>query len=103
MPARVLELLNALVLRNAPATERELNVFCTALDLTFALRVALGVMFRDALLVAVRLELVSALPPTELLRVVTDRLPVLRGVERTTLARELERTDEWDIAGRALT
>jgi hypothetical protein len=106
MRARVLELRNALVLRNAPATEREFNVLRTALVLTFALLVVLEVAFRVALLVAFRLELVSVLLPTELLvvlRVAADRLPVLRGAERAAVPRELGREAEWDIAGLALT
>src|SRR5450756_2010142 len=115
MPARVTGLLNALLLLNAPATERDFNVLRTALDLTFAFSFALDVAFSFALevafsffalRVAFRLEVVSALLPTDLLRVlrvVADRLRVLRAVERTTLRPELDRADERDIVGRALT
>src|SRR5665811_1443880 len=151
MPARVTGLLNALLLLNAPATERDFNVLRTALDLTFAFSFALDVAFSFALdvafsfaldvafsffalRVAFRLELVSALLPTDLLRVlrvivdrlrvlralelvsallptdllrvlrvIADRLRVLRAVERTTLPPELDRADERDIVGRALT
>src|SRR5450759_2079001 len=93
MPARVTGLLNALLLLNAPATERDFNVLRTALDLTFAFSFALDVAFSFALevafsffalRVAFRLEVVSALLPTDLLRVlrvVADRLRVLRAVE----------------------
>lgn len=94
MRARLFALRNTLVLRNAPATEREPSVLRTALDCKLALRVELSVVFRVALLVAALLELVNALRPTELLRVVTDRLPVLRDVERATLPRELGRAAE---------
>jgi hypothetical protein len=106
MRARVFRLRNALLLRKAPATERDFNVLRTALDLTVAFSVALDVAVRVALRVAFRLELVSALLPTDLLRVlrvIADRLRVLRAVERTTLRPELDRADERDIVGRALT
>src|SRR5450759_351439 len=115
MPARVTGLLNALLLLNAPATERDFNVLRTALDLTFAFSFALDVAFSFALdvafsffalRVAFRLEVVSALLPTDLLwvlRVVADRLRVLRAVERTTLPPELDRADERDIVDRVLT
>src|SRR5450756_1067090 len=106
MPARVTGLLNALLLLNAPATERDFNVLRTALDLTFAFSFALDVAFSFALdvafsffalRVAFRLELVSALLPTDLLRVlrvIVDRLRVLRALER--LRPELDRADERD-------
>src|SRR5450756_1496464 len=123
MRARVFRSRNALLLLNAPATERDFNVLRTALDLTFAFSFALGVAFSFALdvafsfftlrvafsfaldvafsffalRVAFRLEVVSALLPTDLLRVlrvIADRLRVLRAVER--LRPELDRADERD-------
>jgi hypothetical protein len=71
-------------LRNAPATERELNVLRTALDLTFgfALRVALAVEVNGDLWPA---ALVAGVRTAE------DRL-----------TRELGRAAERDIAGLAL-
>jgi hypothetical protein len=80
MLARVCELRNSLVLRSAPAIEREFNVFRTALVLT-ALRDALGLV----------------------LCVAVDRISELPGVDLTTLPREVGPTAERDIAGLALT
>ena len=92
---RLLGSRNALVLRNAPATEREFNVLRTALDLTFALRVAfpaVRVAF-PALRVAFPVVWSGVLWPTELFEGCT--------VE-ARLTRELGRAAERDIAGLAL-
>jgi hypothetical protein len=82
MRARVLGLCNALVLRNAPATEREFNVLRTALAFKFALGVACSLLLSGA---------VWPMDPFEGLRTVRDRLP-----------READRGAARDIAGLAL-
>jgi hypothetical protein len=82
MRERLLGSRNALVLRNAPATEREFNVLRTAPDLMVALRVALPA------------ESTSVLWPTELAE------GVWAATERVT--RELGRATEREIAGLAL-
>jgi hypothetical protein len=99
---RLLGSRNALVLRNAPATEREFNVLRTALDLTFALRVAfpavrvafpaVRVAF-PALRVAFPVVWSGVLWPTELFEGCT--------VE-ARLARELGRAAARDTDGLAL-
>src|ERR1039458_3480416 len=106
MRARVLGLLNALLLRNAPATEREFSVLRTSLDFTALFSFVLNVAFRFAFCLAFRPEFVRALVLTDLLgvlRVAADRLRVLRAVVRATLPLELDRADEWDIARLELT
>jgi len=85
---RLLGSRHALVLRNAPATEREFNVLRTALDLTFAVRVTF-----PALRVAFPVVLSGVLWPTALFEGCT--------VE-ARLTRELGRAAERDIAGLAL-
>ncbi len=92
MWARVRELRNALVLRNAPATEREFSVLRTARDLTFG--------FAFALRVSLPVELTRFLGPPELLGTlwtVETRLP------RALVPRALGRAAERDIAGLELT
>jgi hypothetical protein len=82
MRARLFGLRNALLLRNAPATEGEFNVLRTARVLTFAFGAAPGVAIRVAFRVVSRLKLVGARLPTEspgVLRVAADGLVALRG------------------------
>jgi hypothetical protein len=91
---RLLGSRNALVLRNAPATDEPFNVVRTALDLRF------GFTVRFALRVAFPVALSGVVRPTALFAgacTVVDRLV------RELVVRDLDAADGRDTADRVLT